>query len=334
MKKTIYITLTLLIVGIIAYNLGIKGAKINIETSSSVFDKSKRVVPELKLPVLKYTMPHIDELDEITQKIVGFDSGLSFTERSKLVKKLRERKLTKKDFEAFFTFLRQNPLKPGNQLTWHSLKNDLLVTLIDDGRYKESMGHLMNSIINDQKQHVVMREYVLQYTTDYFERHWQDRFSAKELTNYSSEDVFQQSQMIKTMYKALHSSNGPIAGTALIRLHELSQGFSFVDQEEINRETERILSDRHSAESSRMAALSIVVERGLVDLKKVVERITFDRNESVMTRVTALSALGKYPINERTLTRISNEIINDQSCDKRLQRAAKFSIDEILRRRG
>ena len=64
-------------------------------------------------PELKHLMPPQDELDEITQKVVGFDTTLNYWERNRLVWKLRKRKLTQKDFEAFFAFLKM-PFVEGN----------------------------------------------------------------------------------------------------------------------------------------------------------------------------------------------------------------------------
>ena len=331
----IKITLSIITVSLLAFLLGINALPERVIEFDPIIAKRKaEVVPKIELPEFKDMMPPIDQLSELTQKIIGFDPDLSTRQRNKLVWQLRKSKLTKIDFEALFVFLKQNPTEPGNQLSWHSLKNDLLVILIDDGRYKELMAQLMNDIINDDLQHSVMREYVLQYTSDYFERHWLDKLSSKEIGNYSNVDRAQQNKMLETMYNALNWPEGPIAGTSLIKLHDISQKFSCVDQHRIDQETKRLVLDSSISESSRMAAFSIAAERNLNGLEKEVANIAFDSNSKVILRMTALNALIQLTPKESTLERINSEILNDESCDKRLLKAAKMSLKKILKEKG
>ena len=332
--KKFSLILTLMVIGYVAYHFGSDLPKEKPLGKVSLPKKEafRAVAPEL--PELKDIMPSAEELDEVTQKIVGFDPSLNFWQRNNLVWELKNRKLTKKDFEAFFAFLSRNPEGEGSQLSWHSLKNDLLVLLIDDGRYKESMAKLMNDIINDEQQHSVMREYVLQYTTDYFERHWLDKFSGKPITKYSEIDKFQQAEMIKTMIDALKWPEGPIAGTALIRLHEISQTFKIVDDLKINAETKRMVIDPTTSESSRMAAISIAVERNLDGLEQEILQMAFNETESPMLRISALNALTIMTEDENISERISREILNDKNCDKRVLNAAQLSIKKLTKKKG
>ncbi|MCM8534664.1 MAG: hypothetical protein NE334_01870 [Lentisphaeraceae bacterium] len=335
MRNYLLITLSIATFGLLAFFLGQNAVPGNpVELGGSIAETKVQRISELELPELKDIMPPIDQLSELTQKIIGFDADLNIRERNKLVWQLRHENLTKQDFEALFTFLKRHPEKQVDQLFWHSLKNDLLVILIDDGRYKESMAELISDIINDNQQHAVMREYTLQYTVDYFERHWLDQLSTKATKNYSKVDKTQQSEILKSMYKALNWPEGPIAGTSLIRLHEISQKFSFVDQGIIDKETKRMVLDSLTSESSRMAAISIAAERNILILESEVEYMAFNASESIQLRMCALSALTHLSKNDQILDRITKEIINDTNCDKRLLKAAQMSLMKLINRKG
>ena len=216
MKKFTYIGILLFAVALLAFFMGRNSAPIEeVETTASKplrAAKRKPVkLPQIALPNLEYTMPLQESLDEITQKLVGFDESLSISQRNDIVWELRKRTLRPEDFRALYTFLKTNPKEEGPQLSWHSLKNDLLVFVIDDGRYKESTAQLMIDIINDPEQHQVMREYTLQYVTDFFERHWVNRSPGRELEpkELSSIDEQLQDAMLKNNVEYARLSGRP-----------------------------------------------------------------------------------------------------------------------------
>ena len=341
MKKFVYIAILLAGVGITAFFLGRNSTgEIVVEALSS---KPVRAVkrkpvknPELNLPNLEYTMPAVDLLDEVTEKLVGFDDSISISNRNDMVWDLRKRNLRPEDFRALYTFLKTNPEKDGPQLAWHSLKNDLLVFVIDDGRYKESTAQLMIDIINDPEQHEVMREYTLQYTTDFFERHWVNKSPARGLgpKELSSTDQKLQDAMLKTMWNMLDSVQGPIAGTSLIRLNEMGEYIPNISQAKIDKETERMALGNFIPVSSRMAALSVATERKMHHLKDQIADIAFDESVSVSLRMSALHSVSTMEPGEEFVQKLNEEIINSQNANKLLKRAAQMTLKNLKKTRG
>lgn len=337
MKKNYYILLLFLTVALVAYFVGNHLPSKNIQPVEvrRAVKKHKKTVPHLKLPRLEMTMPNKADLDPVTRGIIDLESNLSYVERSKLVWKLRQRTLRQEDFRAIYTFLKTNPQEGGAQLFWHSLKNDLLVFVIDDGRYKESTGQLMVDIINDSEQHEVMREYTLQYVSDFFERHWLTRKSfGKELDDLSSVDKQLQEVFLTTMWNQTSSHEGPIAGTSLIRLNDLSKRFSAIDQNRIEREVERMINDSMFPVSSRMAALSISAERKLYHLRSAATQIALDETLSASLRMSALHTATTMDPDEDFIDEITEKFINNQSADKRLKMAAKMALEKLKKTRG
>lgn len=341
MKKFIYIAIVLAGVGITAFFLGRNstGAHSVMEKPARPVRAVKRTpikIPELNLPVLENTMPAIDQLDDLIQKLVGFDGSISISERNDMVWDLRKRNLGPEDFRALYTFLKTNPEQDGPQLAWHSLKNDLLVFVIDDGRFKESTAQLMIDIINDPEQHEVMREYTLQYTTDFFERHWVNKSPSREVESkeLSSIDQKLQDAMLKTMWNMLDSQKGPIAGTSLIRLSELAEYMPTISQAKIDKETERMVIENYSPVSSRMAALSVASERKMHHLKNQIADIAFDESVSVSLRMSALHSASTMEPGEEFIEKLSKNLINNQKANKLLKRAAVLALQKLQKTRG
>lgn len=329
MKKIPIIFLFLLVLAFCAYYVGNQSKELISTPEVKLLTKSKKPIDEPALPSLSSIMPNQHELDEVTQKIVGFMPELSYRERNLLVWQLRNRDLTKKDFEACFSFLKRNPEKAGKQLSWHSLKNDLLVILIEDGRYKESMAKLMVDIISDDQQHPIMREYTLQYTTDYFERHWLD-IKGVEQEKYSEMDKQIQAEILIAMKQSLtESSQGPVAGTSLIRLHELAENFDFVDHKIVDDGIIRMVQDETVSESSKMAAISLVAERNLPELENNLTDILWDKNSSVLLRMASMNALAKLNPNEEFVNKLNSVFIDQELVDKRLKRSAEMILKKF-----
>lgn len=341
MKKFTYIAILLAAVGFTAFFIGRNstGLEVSKDKDSKPLRAAKRKplkIPAINLPSLEYTMPAVDQLDEVIQKLVGFDESISISDRNDMVWDLRKRNLRPEDFRALYTFLKTNPEKGGPQLAWHSLKNDLLVFVIDDGRFKESTAQLMIDIINDPEQHEVMREYTLQYTTDFFERHWVNQSPGRqvEAKELSSIDRQLQAAMLKTMWNMLDSQEGPIAGTSLIRLSELADYMPTISQARIDKETERMALENFAPISSRMAALSVATSRKMHHLKESIADIAFDESVSISLRMSALHSVSTMDPGEEFIKKISKDLINNQKANKLLKRAAVLALKKLQKTRG
>ena len=95
--------------------------------------------------------------------------------------------------------------------------------------------------------------------------------------------------MLNTLVNSQQWPEGPIAGTALISLHELSHKFQFVDQKVIDHEAKRMITETETSESSRFAALSVAGERQLVNLGilQEIQEIALSDHEAVQIRMSA-----------------------------------------------
>lgn len=332
--KKFSILLILASTAISAYYLGLQSSSENVEPLRAKKENKKKIIKPLDLPVFEVEVPPADHLDEFTLQIIELNN-LNFKKRTVLVQQLKTRTLTKNDFQAFYSFLKTNPVLEGPQLGWHSLKNELLVFVIDDGRYKETTAQVMLDIINDSNQHEVMREYTLQYIDDFFERHWLSRKSKdKEVSEISELDQDLQDTFLKIMWQQLDVNEGPIAGTSLIRLNDLSKNFSVVNQNKLDQETQKMLSDPQVPISSRMAALSVAADRKLNHLQKYISQQVFDNQNSTSFRMAAINAASKLEPLDDFYTKLESEIINDDSSHDILKRAAKLTLVKFKKTRG
>lgn len=337
MKKSLYITALVLLFALTAFFIGRNTAKPQAveKTEVTVLRAEKRKpakLPEINLPVLQYTMPAQDQLDEVVQKLVGFDETLTPLQRNQMVWDLKKRNLREEDFRAIYTFLKTNPETDGPELSWHSLKNDLLIFTIADGRYKESTAQLMIDIINDPEQHEVMREYTLQYTSDFFEKHW--LIKENQPKTLSKIDSQLKGAFLTTMWNMLDSQEGPIAGTSLIRLNDLSKNFPEISQAKLDKETERMIKEDLVPNSSKMAALSVASERKMHHLIDQIEAIVYDSSSIVSLRMSALHTVSTLQPDEKFIERLSKEIINNQNADRLLKRAAEMAVKKLQKLRG
>ncbi|MCH2209579.1 MAG: hypothetical protein MK132_27485, partial [Lentisphaerales bacterium] len=210
------------------------------------------------------------------------------------------------------------------------------VFTIEDGRFKESTGQMMLDIINEPSRHKVMREYTLQYTVDFFEKHWKNSpLSSKptKLKLASVSDQNLQKQFIKTMWNMLDSADGPIAGTSLIRLHDIGKSFSIVDQDKLADKIQRIVTDDLAADSTKMAALSLAAERQQINLADSAMNIAVDNSLNLPLRMSALHTASQLNSSSDFINRI-RRLSNDNASHRILRRAAQQILNKLNTTRG
>lgn len=336
-KGFIYIAIPVL--GILAFYLGSNISKPEVKSPAHENDGNLLGKPEVKkkipLPEFHFQMPTKDKLNSIVSEVIGLTEK-DFHLRNIKVWKLRKENLSKDDFEAFYSFLKSKPEKAGAQLALHSVKNDLLVFIIDDGRYKESTASLMLNIINDPNQHEVMREYVIQYIPDYFEKHWLNGNGdqQQEKKNLSALGKEFQNSFINSMWKMVQTTDGPIPGTALIRLHELSQTFNAIDSKRIEVQTEKMINDPNMSASGRMAALSVALEKEMVQIVDQSSQMTFDESLPISLRMAAMNTTAVLSNDKLFIEDLKDKFLNDPNVDNRLKRAALLITQKLQRKRG
>ena len=281
---------------------------------------------------MTFQMPRQEQLSPLTARLLGF-TGEKILQRNDLVWNLKKEKLQKADFQAILAFLKEKPQKDGAHLGLHSLKNDLLTFIIEDGRFKDLTATLMLEIINDPDQHPVMREYVLQYIPDYFEKHWLTvKGALREEKKLTGIDLLFQETFIKSLWDISESTaeNG-IAGTALVDLHELSSDFTKINLEQIAQRTESLLDDSAMPDSSRMAAFSVASERGLTHLFKKAEDVLFSEQEGIPLRLSALHTASTMAPDQQFTEKLKKEFIENKQANRFLKRAAGIAIKKQQR---
>jgi hypothetical protein len=276
---------------------------------------------------MTFQMPRQEQLSSLTARLLGF-TGEKILQRNNLVWNLRKEKLQKADFQAILAFLKETPQKDEAHLGLHSLKNDLLTFIIEDGRFKDSTATLMLEIINDPDQHPVMREYVLQYIPDYFEKHWLTvKGALREEKKLTGVDLLFQEIFIKSLWDISESTVGNgLAGTALIDLHELSSDFTKINTEKIAQRTESILQDSSMPDSSRMAAFSVASERGFTHLFEKAKNVLFSEQEGLPLRLSALHTASTMAPDQQFTEKLKKEFIENKLAHRFLKRAAGIAI--------
>ena len=135
-----------------------------------------------------------------------------------------------------------------------------MIFTINDGRFKESQAQILEDIVLDDSQNEILREYVLQYIPEYFHKHWQEK------TEYSPIDRQVMTNLVDMLWRVQDEKSGPIAGTALIALHDLAPDFDLITSKQVEKATRKLL-DASTPEASRMAAFSIAKERNMIDVR-------------------------------------------------------------------
>ena len=320
--KRYSIALALSIIAIFAYYIPqILNPEVELRRSRSEAPKnSKRTRRHStpKVPVFDFKMPAKGALQSSVQQITGLTGSLSIDARIDLVHDLKNKTLKAADFEALFTFLKARPKVKVDELHWHSLKNEIMIFTINDGRFKESQAKILEDIVLDDSQNEILREYVLQYIPEYFQKQWQGK------TEYSPIDRQIMTSLVAMLWQVQDEKSGPIAGTALIALHDLSPDFDLITAEQVKKGTRKLLRPS-TPEASRMAAFSIAKERSMSDVLPLAEEVCFDDAESVSLRMAALNTAFSLQPNEDFFEKVKTFGKLDE-LDPRLKRAAAILI--------
>ena len=338
MKKLLLIIPLLSFFGLLSYKMFSTEEVEKVEALNApiklVEKAPKKEKPEVKLPQLVFEMPAEEDLDDLVKSLVGL-TGENILERNRKVFELRKRALKKMDFEAIYTFLKKQPEEEGSNLRLHSLKNDLLVFIIDDGRFKESTAQLMLEIVNDPHQHEVMKEYTFQYFSDYFENNWLSKGLIKtEKTELSDVENSLQNKMISTLWHALKNESGPIPGTSLIKLNEISKKFSIVDTSKLEQAAEVMIKNSSMPNASRMAALSVAAERNMYEIAEVAQEIALSKDAVITLKMSALHTASLMQPDKEFLKQIKKEFIENKEAHRLLRRAAQLALKKLNSGRG
>ena len=86
--------------------------------------------------------------------------------------------------------------------------------------------------------------------------------------------------------------------------------------------------------ASRMAALSVAVERNMHHLSEVAQTITLSKDAGISLKMSALHTACKMNPNDEFLEQIKQEFIENEQAHRLLKRAAQIAIKKITKERG
>ena len=261
-------------------------------------------------------MPDMNELSPKVSFIVGLEDAVSFIARDREALDIDPNKLTKNDYQALMAFMDQQPGEHDDTLKFHSLKNSILILLIKSGRYKYDLGYKMIEMVDAHKQDPVWKEYTVQFIPEYFEKH----LSGNHL-NHEEKDIM--NKMIDIMWNATQVQEGALAGTALMKLNQLSND-NPIDQNRIIESAERVLTGTFD-DASQMGAIDVLLQNHSVEHFALLNNLTFDNSAPVTVRMIAMNAASRLSNDQSFLERLKEEILTDAT-DKRL----KVVADKII----
>ena len=237
--------------------------------------------------------------------------------------KIKKMKMTRADFNALTGFLKDSPSKDSNYLGLHSLKNEIIEAMIANGAFVKELGDEFLNILEDDNQHPVIVDYVLQYIPEYFNVRW------------NKSESHEQQEIVKTLYSLMDRQDDSIAGTALNSLVALSEIYPIVDQEILSAKAFAMADNTTLTQASRCAALHYIGRSDSDEADEILENLSFDTFTPVMVRMVALSSLTNHAAaNEKDLNnlteRIQKEILSASNEDRRLITAAKAATENLI----
>lgn len=246
------------------------------------------------------------------------DSGADFRAKNAELSQLRQSDFSKEECNALMSFIVTKRLKDdGREDLYHlSHKNDALACLIEHRPVPSGLGQLMISIVGDETEDPIWREYVLQYFYDYYHAKWPVETEV-EASDISERILFQRALAAA----AFHDDSG-IAGTALIVLEELSSDYPEFTPAIINKAARRVALSPDCCVSSRITAVSVLGEQTNNEDIETISRIANDSTAQLALRVAATGRIARWAnvnADAQGQLRVLSDSLNDTKAGSRLR---------------
>jgi len=255
-------------------------------------------------------------------------SDLHWVERNELLLQLKSKHLSVGDILALREFLDEQPGKEGGNLAFHSLKNDTLQLLIEDGRFSTELGEKMINYLLEDDEHQVWREYVAQFIPQFFGKN----LSVHQRLLPEGEKLSK--DLLDSLWYVSDETEGSVAGTSILSLIDLSKK-GYVEEDKVMQKAESVALNNSMTSSSRMGAVFILGKYGNSHQAQNLINLVFDNSSSITLRMSAIQSAGKLSNgDEEFIQRLEENFINNEIADKRLKSASLAVIRENQKKQG
>ncbi len=191
-----------------------------------------------------------------------------------------QRPLNAEELRVLYAFLlgrHEEDEQPFGQV----LKNDLMNALLQQEPLPAGLEEMLAQVFRDQNQHVVLRDYAVQYLTALHE----------QLDAPSMADALAtQTQIQQLLWEALAETDSSIAGTALLGLSRLADVHQEIDREKVAAAALQLAGAGSTSDLTQMTAMQVCARLGVqAALPLLVEAA---QTGSTALRISAIGALG------------------------------------------
>ena len=320
MKKFIPILLILFVLGGLFLAFSKKKSSTatspNNTAATNVKSRSKSTAIDKTLRFEKWEVFSIEDtiLHEETRRFIHA-KGNELYKSEEMLKELAQEDLSTDDFKALFNFLVDKEAEQNLALASH--KNDLLTHLIEERELHPKLADVLLTILTDRSQPSYIREYIVQFIPRFYKRRWSEGSD----TFYN--ESFQREVMEEALNNLSFETEGAVAGTALIRLYELSLDYEHLKKENFIERAEDLVNDSSYSVASQMGALTILAKSDSeIHLKKLKE-IAQDDNASPALRMSSIHLYNEYSQEDPEFKQYLSSVYDDPNVDERVHRAIR-----------
>lgn len=241
-------------------------------------------------------------IPERLRAIFQTNGTASFNERLTAVHSL-DMALTGAEIEALYRFL----------LSYDRdslVKNDILNLLRAQQNSAPRFVEILSALYEDRQQDPPLRDYAIQHAA----------------LSYAGSRAQDKERIVALLWSAAGESNSAIAGTALLGLEQLAQGYAFIDRTKVAETALSISSNQRASALSRITAIQICGQLHYSGAIQAAELLSSSK-ESVSLRMAAIATLGD------TGTSAQNELLRrlTEDSEPRIQRAAHSALERLER---
>lgn len=177
-----------------------------------------------------------------------------------------------------------------------SVKNDALVCLLEMRPIPDGLGQSMISIVLDETEGPVWREYVLQYFGMYYRAKWPPDSTTQGGGRIVSDP--ERIAMQQALAAAIFQKESGLSGTALIVIDELAKDYPEFQGSALARGARFLAKANKTCPASRVTAVSMLAENPTTEDLEIAGQLASDRSEALAVRVAATGCLARWSQSE------------------------------------
>ena len=236
----------------------------------------------------------------------------SFAERVAQIHALKD--LTAQELQALYGYL----LSPSSAASerrqeenW--LRNDLMDKLTSQAALPKDLVQVLVAVYQDSVQDVVMRDYAVQHMRP----------------AYAQAPPEERTVLQQALWNAVAETDGSIAGTALLALHDLARDFKEIDPDTLGEAALSLAGDGRCGELSRITAVQVCGRLGLKQAAPLLTQLVQDA-PTVSLQIASIAALGDVgdPAARTYLQQLAGQ------AEPRLRPALQTALNKLNKRNG